>query len=373
MKTTILSTGKVLGQAAPQSVPASAVDRPNRTSPPSTVQTLAGSPAATSTRHRAVWVIAALLVALLLAASLAVRIGPPYRTAAVASYSTRLTALDAKLSRELTQQLRAAGLEFGTALVSVEPPACKRAVCLIKSLRRDNLILPPLELAVHHGGNGVWTFNGKGELASLQFSVDATEEMLQLAESAPPNFGQLPLSVLTTDFPAFPTRLPQAQELEARLPVSLEKGCTRLLDLETGQCLTEPNFDHLVGPIACRDWLRTNGLDLFVVTYTNGTQWLFTRRVVFIPVADQWWEQATAEEILAQPAIHANPHPGRQSWQLNGRQTNTFVFRTEADTCGIVRLPEFNPTAPEFRIRYKLVAPHMSPSTETEAFLRSIL
>ena len=343
------------------------MDRPNQTSPQSTVKTLAGSPAATSTRHRAVWVIATLLVALLLAASLAVRIGPPYRTAAVASYSTRLAALDAKLSRELTQQLRAAGLEFGTALVSVEPPACKRAVCLIKSLRRDNLILPPLELAVHHGGDGVWTFNGTGELASLQFSVDAKEEMLQLAASAPPDFGQLPLRVLTTESLASATRLPQGQELEARLPVSHEKGCVRWLDFETGQCLTEPDYDHLVGPITSRDWLRTQGPDLIVVSYPNGTQWLFTRRVVFIPVADQWWEQATAEAILAQPAIHAPPHPGRQSWQLNGSRTNTFVFRTEAGTCGIVRLPEFNPTAPVFTIRYKLVAPDMSASTETEA------
>lgn len=367
MKTSILSVGKVLGQAAPQGVPASAVDRPNQTSPQSTVETLAGSRTATSTRHRAVWVIATLLVALLFAAGLAVRIGPPYRTAAVASYSTRLAALDAKLSRELTQQLRAAGLEFGTALVSVEPPACKRAVCLIKSLRRDNLILPPLELAVLHGGNGVWTFNGKGELASLQFSVDATEEMLQLAASAPPNFGQLPLRILTTESPALPTRLPQGQELEARLPVSHEKGCTRWLDFETGQCLTEPDYDHLVGHIAYRDWLRTNGPDLFVVTYTNGTQWLFTRRMVFLPVAEQWWEQATAEEILAQPAIHANLHPGRQSWQLTRSRTNTFFFQTEAGTCGIVRLPEFNPTAPVFTIRYKLVAPDMSASTETEA------
>ena len=147
-----------------------------------------------ATRKRARWTIALAGVLVLLAGTLVARRISLPRPAVAASYNSRLAELDTKLSRALANHLRAAGFEFDAAIVSVEGPACQRAVCLVKHLRRGDLIGLSGRMAGSHSGNGSWSFAGVGALAELKFSANAAAEMRRLAESTPPEFLQVPMA-----------------------------------------------------------------------------------------------------------------------------------------------------------------------------------
>jgi len=93
-----------------------------------------------ATRKWVIWTIALAGVLVLLAGTLTAKRISLYRPSVAVSYNSRLAELDTKLSRALASQLQAAGYEFDAAIVSVEGPACQRAVCLVKRLRRGDLI-----------------------------------------------------------------------------------------------------------------------------------------------------------------------------------------------------------------------------------------
>jgi hypothetical protein len=297
-------------------------------------------------------------VLVLLAGTLAAKRITFYHAPPVASYNTCLAELDTKLSRALADQLRAAGFEFDAAIVSVEGPACQRAVSLVNGLRREDekgLSGLTARIAVRHTGNGTWSFAGAGELAKLKFNVDATAEMWRLARSTPPEFPPVVLVAPTLNQPKADAASPFVRECEVQLFAPTGGARGQWLDLETARRLTEADCNHYYhNPRAYADWCRTNGVDLSAVTYADRSYWLFTRYLVLAPVDGRLWEQATPEEIISHPALRSSRPLPQFFISPADDQTHTYLFRTQQGSFGILRVLEFNPVSRQLRIQYKL-------------------
>jgi hypothetical protein len=291
-----------------------------------------------------------------------------YRPPAVASYNTRLAELDTKLSRALADQLRAAGFEFDAAIVSVQAPDCQRAVCLVKGLgRQDRRDGWPGEVSAQHVGNGTWSFAGMGQLATLQFSVDATAEMRRLAKSTPPDIPPVGLAALTPTQPKAAAASPFARECEVRLSAVAGGAQGQWLDFETARCMIEPDRDYFARPGVYLEWCRTNGVDLSAFVYPDQSYWLFLSPMAIIPVAGGLWEQATPEDLLAHPGLRV-PRQFHYTAVSPARDgANTYLFRTQQGAIGILRLLEFNPASRQLKIQYKLARPGAKADTQTPA------
>jgi hypothetical protein len=334
--------GRASGQPQPPSAEATAAQQPSQ--------------GLSVPRKRVRWILVLVGVLVLVAGNLAAKRLPFHRPPLVASYNSRLAALDTKLSGALASQLRAAGYEFDAAIVSVEGPICQRAVCLVKGLRREDLMGLPGRMAGRHLGNGLWSFAGTGELAGLKFNVDATAEMRRLAESTPPEFPQVPVSAAPIESPG-QTASPFNREFELWLPARADGRQGQWLDLETGRSLTEPDWEYLASPLSYLHWLRSNSLDLAAAVYPDGSYWIFTRHLVVAPVDAKLWDRATPDDIVSHPALRSAAHRIRGSFSPGRDQADTYLLRTEEGAMGILRVLRLNRVSQELRIHYKLVLP----------------
>ncbi len=309
-----------------------------------------------ATRKWVIWTIALAGVLVLLAGTLVAKRISLHRPPVAVSYNSRLAELDTKLSRTLASQLRAAGFEFDAAIVNVEGPACQRAVCLVKRLRRGDLIGLWGRVAGRHSRNGWWSFAGTGELANLNFNVEAAAEMQRLAESTPPEFLQVPAAATPIESPS-QAASPFNRAFELWLSARTDGRRVQWLDLETGRCLTEPEWEYFVHGFSYSHWLGSNSLDLFAAVDPDGCHWLFTRHLAVAPVDARLWDQALPDDIVSHPALRSAPHRPRASFSPARDQTDTYLFRTEQGTIGILRVLERNHSSQEMRIQYKLVPP----------------
>jgi len=345
-------------RAAPLALDAAAQPGSEPQQPPAeTVADHQSSQFAPATRRWVWWGIALAAVTLLLAGNLAAWLIPRYRPPSVASYNSRLADLDTILSRALASRLGADGYEFDAAIVSVAAPACQRAVCLLKRLHRKDGVAFTGEVSARHAGNGTWRFVGTGRLAPLQFDVNAAAEMQRLAESTPPQFQQASPTTPTPNQPEPDARSPFSREFDLWLPATAQEPQLLWLDLETARRLTEPDHDYFVNARVSSDWLRNNGLDLCVVVYPDRSYWICTRGMVLTPVESRLWEQATPDEIISHPGLPSIPRRVRGMISAARSQTDTYLFRTEQGTFGILRLLEINDSSQQVRIRYKLARP----------------
>jgi hypothetical protein len=274
---------------------------------------------------------------------------------AVVSYNHCLADLDTKLTRALASHLREAGFDFDAAVVSVEGPACERAVCLVKMLSRGDAMVSRCQIAGHHSGNGSWSFAGTGSLAEIKFDVDAAAEMRRLAENTPPDILQVPVSAAPIPLPG-QTASPFDRAFDLCLSGGPDRGIVQWLDLETGRRLAEPDWEYWVSSTSYSQWLRRNSLDLTLVAY-GSCYHLLTRRLAVAPVDARLWDQAQPAEIVSHPALQVPP-PSLGSFSPVNDRMDTYVFRTEEGTFGILRVITFKCTAQELRIQYKL-APSM--------------
>jgi hypothetical protein len=176
-----------------------------------------------------------------------------------------------------------------------------------------------------------------------------------LAEVTPPEFPQAAVEALTPDqrprdnLPAF------SEEIETLLPAMGQGARRHWLDLETGRCLVEPDLHYFVNQPSSRlDWLRTNSLDLFAAVYRGRSYCLFLRHMAFAPVDGQSWEQATPEQILSHPALRLIPHPKPTAIYPARGQTETYVFRTQQGTFGILQVLGFDSSPPQLKLHYKV-------------------
>ncbi len=309
-----------------------------------------------ATRKRVRWTIVLAGVLVVLAGTLAASRINLNRPPVAASYNSRLAELDAKLSQALASQLRAAGFQFDVAIVNVEAPACQRAVCLVKGLRRGDLSDLPGLVAVDHLGNGSWSFSGMGELAGLNFNVNAAAEMRRLAESTPPDFLQVPTTATPIQSSGH-AAAPFTRAFELWLSAKTETRPGQWLDLDAGRCLTEPDWEYLVHPFNYSHWLRTNSLDLSAAAYADGCCWLFTSHLAFTPADAKLWDQAPPGDVISHPALRSTRPSLRGAFSPKLDQTDTYLFQTEEGTMGILRVLELNRASRELRIQYKLATP----------------
>ena len=309
------------------------------------------------------WTIALVGVAVLLGGNLAAKRITFYRPAPVSSYNSRLAELDAKLSQALASQLHAAGFGFDAAIVSVEPPACERAFCLVKGLCREGPVTVKNRITARHAGNGKWSFAGMGELAGLNFDVDATAEMQRLAQSTPPEIPPVAQSALSLNQSGPHAASPFARELEVQLLAVTEGAQGQWLDFETARFLTEPDTDYFDGPGAYLEWCRTNSLDLSAVLYRDEGYWLFLSPAAITRVEAKLWEQATPEEIISHPGLRAIRQSHYSAISPAHDRSNTYLFRTQQGTFGILRLLEFDPVSRQVKIQYKLAQPRADADT----------
>jgi hypothetical protein len=200
-----------------------------------------------------------------------------------------------------------------------------------------------------------------GELAELKFNVDATGEMRRLAESTPPEFLQVPATA--TPIQSRGEAAPFNRAFELWLSARTDGRQGQWLDLETGRCLTEPDWEYFVRPLSYTTWLCTNSLDLFAAVYPDGCHWLFTRHMAVAPVDAKLWDQAPPEAITSHPALRSASLRIRDSFPRALDQTDTYLFRTEEGTIGILRVVEVNCASQELRIQYKLAAPAVKADT----------
>jgi len=348
------------------SVAREAAARPScepRPSPAQTVTEDQGSQVRLAPRKRFHWSIALAGVAVLMAGNLAAKRITFYRPATAASYNSRLAELDSKLSRALAGQLHAAGFGFDAAIVSVESPACQRAFCLVKGLHQKGPITVRSRITVRHAGDGKWSFAGMGELAGLNFAVDAAAEMQRLAESTPPEVPPVALSALTPKQPGPHAASPFARECEVQLPAVPEGTQALWLDFETARCLTEPDADYFDQPGAYLEWCRTNSADLSAVVYADQSYWFFISPTAITPVEAKLWEQATPEDIISHPGLRAIRQSHYSAMSPARDQADTYFFRTQQGTFGILRVLEFNPASRQLKIHYKLAPPAAQADT----------
>jgi hypothetical protein len=361
MKTRITAVAAPFARRAAATTAPPVSDRPSCQPPPLPTQTVAEDQHSqvTPTPHRRVrWIIVVAGVLVLLASTLAAKRITFYHAPPVASYNTCLAELDTKLSRALADQLRAAGFEFDAAIVSVEGPACQRAVSLVNGLRREDekgLSGVTARIAVRHAGNGTWSFAGARGLAALRFDVDAAAEMRRLAQSTPPEFPPVALVAPTLNQAKADAASPFVREYAVRLYAPAGGGRGDWLDLETGRCLTGADLDYYYeNPRGYVDWCRTNGVDLSAAMYPDRSYWLFTRYLASAPVDGRLWEQATPEDIISHPALRSSRPLPQFFISPADDQTHTYLFRTQQGSFGILRVLEFNPVSRQLRIQYKL-------------------
>jgi hypothetical protein len=184
--------------------------------------------------------------------------------------------------------------------------------------------------------------------------VDAKAEMRRLAKSTPPEVPPVALAALTPNQPKPDAASPFVRECEVWLSAVTEGAQGHWLDLETAQCLTEPDRDYFDCADAYLHWCRTNGADLSVVVYPDQGYGLFLSPMAIAPVEGKLWEQATPEDIISHSGLRAIRQFRHIPISPTDHQIDTYFIRTEEGTIGILRVLDFNPASRQLRMQYKL-------------------
>lgn len=143
--------------------------------------------------------------------------------------------------------------------------------------------------------------------------------------------------------------------VETLLPIPREAGRHQLLDIETGRCLTEPDFEDF-GRNAKANiaWIRANGLDLSAIAFDETNVMCIGYYLAAIPVAPRLWEEAVLAEIGANPELVAIQDPKRTALMPERCKTDTFLFRTSDGAVGVLQILGATADRRNVRIRYKL-------------------
>jgi hypothetical protein len=143
---------------------------------------------------------------------------------------------------------------------------------------------------------------------------------------------------------------------EARLPAAGRNGETKLLDLETGRWLTLPGlerFNENVG--AMMSWIRTNGLNISCRVWPDGSAGCVTYNMTVVPVETTCWEEAATADIPGILVPGFGHHSPSRLLVLGPDRTDTYVFRTDEGTLGMLRLVGLSDDERVVKIRYKLL------------------
>ena len=144
--------------------------------------------------------------------------------------------------------------------------------------------------------------------------------------------------------------------MEATLPAAKRGGRTEMLNLETGQWLTQPRLDQFNDDArALVIWIRTNGVNISGHVWPDGTAACLTYNMRVVPLDTKCWEESAAATVCGLPPLAADRHSSRRLLPLANGEPDTYVFQTDAGTRGVLRLVGLSDDRHGVKIRYKLV------------------
>jgi hypothetical protein len=144
--------------------------------------------------------------------------------------------------------------------------------------------------------------------------------------------------------------------VEATLPAARGDGETELLDLETSRWLTQPgleDFNENVG--AMMTWIRTSGANISGRVWPDGSAACVTYNMTMVPLQTSCWEKTAAGELPGIPALDPDQHSPSRLLVLGCGRTETYVFRTDEGTLGMLRLVGLSADERLVTIRYKVL------------------
>ena len=131
--------------------------------------------------------------------------------------------------------------------------------------------------------------------------------------------------------------------------------CPELLDLETGRRLALPDYDSFEAPAeAIMIWVRTNGLDISGSIWPGGAACV-TYNMTIVPIETRCWAELTTQDLLNNKVL-ANPQQAPRRLLVFGPgRPDTYLFRTQEGSLGVLRLLGLSDDGRGVEIRYKLL------------------
>ena len=144
--------------------------------------------------------------------------------------------------------------------------------------------------------------------------------------------------------------------VEATLPAERNDGETKVLDLETGRWLTQPGLQRFNDDVgAMKAWIRTKGLNISCRVWPDGTAACVTYNMTVAPVETRCWNESAPGYFRGLPGLAPGQHSPRRLLLLGPGHAETYVFRTDQGTLGILRLVGLSGDKQLVKIRYKLL------------------
>lgn len=133
---------------------------------------------------------------------------------------------------------------------------------------------------------------------------------------------------------------------------------SELFDLETGRQLREPTFESFGNnALANIAWIKTNGLDISGLVFDRTNVSCITYYLAAVPVERRLWADATPAQVATHPALAQIHDPKRTALSPERDGTDTFLFRTQEGTAGILQIRGVGPDSRSVKLRYKLARP----------------
>jgi hypothetical protein len=144
--------------------------------------------------------------------------------------------------------------------------------------------------------------------------------------------------------------------VEATLPAASIDGETELLDLETGCSMIRPGLERFNdNAAAMTSWVRAKALNISGRVWPDGTAACITYNMTALPVETRCWGQAAGSDIPGIPVPEPGQHSPSRLLVVRPGCPETYVFRTDEGTLGMLRLVGLSEDQRAVKIRYKLL------------------
>jgi tRNA A-37 threonylcarbamoyl transferase component Bud32 len=289
--------------------------------------------------------------------------------------------IEQKLARELRDKLQEADFGVASVAVNIDPARRDRAECVVSGLVKFEGLRPQepgiqrLYSEAHgggtfrHEGGGLWAFSGSGALQRLRFHVDASAQLTPIpkpfryAEPDAEHSSESWVKLASSFGPEREFTLTEFNNMDGR------EG----LDLDTGTVLAQPKDLEQWSEAELAQWIKDQGVDLFV-DHGPGGQWgLVTTTAAELKLANvtndnraRITERELEETLLSGPApTHVPPRGILKVYPLpkDSPTAMTLAFKTSSGSSGLLWIAGFTDHPRGVKIRYKLVQAADAKST----------
>jgi len=323
-------------------------------------------------RSGGAWKVAAVIAAaVMLLLSLPVMaillgIGLPALSRQRALHNEQVVRVEEKLGWEIRQRLDEAGWKVEGLSVSVSP-GLKRAECRFGKAWKNGLSETPFQAAirVEPQGKDLWLVTGAGQFQFLRFSVDTSAEM-KIPGPGETSWGPV-VDAYPNAHPAAVLAAAFGPEKEATLTEFNNSDGQEALDLDTGTVFKQPKDMDQWSEEGLAQWVKENGIDLFVDHGPGGVWGLLTidddelklARVKSDKLgAISQWELVRV--LSGGPTDLQAVKKGMMKVYILPKEVEppmTFAFKTSSGGLGVLQIAGFIEKPRGVKIRYKLTVP----------------